>query len=123
MPPGPPHDVMVESIGSTWAVLQWQVPMEKGHPDILHYIVIAVVPDVTTALVAKTPDNSTTFNVTNLIPDTSYNFSVQGDTCALGVEAIGDSSNVVKGITDVTGNLHIVHTCTCMDASRQRIRK
>ena len=76
-PPGRPRTLAVENIGVTWIRMCWDPPFEIESP-ISYYEVIARATDNNNARLVNvsTTDNSTFFNVTGLLPGTTYNLTV-----------------------------------------------
>ena len=103
-PPGKPTNLLVEAVGGTWAVLDWVHPIMAGLQGISFYeITVVDVSGVVSDKVVFTPDGTTMMNVTNLVPVTTYSFSVLAVSKALGLEVRGQPSNVDNSTTLSTG--------------------
>ena len=103
-PPGEPTSLLVEAVGGTWAVLDWVHPLMAGLQGISFYEITAVdVSGDVSDKVVFTPDGTTMMNVTNLLPATTYSFSVLAVSRALGLEVRGQPSNVDNSTTLTTG--------------------
>ena len=88
----------------------WDAPFEVESP-ISYYEVIARATDNNNAglVNVSTTDNSTFFNVTGLLPGTTYNLTVVAVSQGGGVIARGPESTPLGNImTDVTGMCHSV---------------
>ena len=103
-PPGQPRTVAVESIGATWVLICWNSPFVAESP-ISHYEIIARASNADVAMVTVTTANSSTyFNVTGLLPGTSYELTVVAVSQGGDVIARSQESDPVQGvITGVTG--------------------
>ena len=103
-PPGQPCTVAVESIGATWVLICWNSPFIAESP-ISHYEIIARASNADVAMVTVTTANSSTyFNVTGLLPGTSYELTVVAVSQGGDVIARSQESDPVQGvITGVTG--------------------
>ena len=105
-PPGEPTNLLVEAVGGTWAVLDWVHPITAGLQGISFYKITVV--DTSGSMSDKvvfSPDSTTMINVTNLLPATTYSFSVLAVSRALGLEVRGQPSNVDNSTTLTTGEL------------------
>ena len=106
--PGTPTNLTVDSTGPTSAVLCWQQPAEVGQPGIAFYRVTATGNGM--MVMARTTDNSTRLNMTNLLPNVEYEFRVEAVAMVLDVDSPSPLSKPVTATTDVTGA--ILHVCT-----------
>ena len=102
VPPGQPTELSVDSVGATWALICWTAP--SGDSMISRYEILAREVDGSGLVNVTTGNNSTFFNVTGLLPATSYSLSVVavaegGDIVARSNES--ESSQVKTGLTGV----------------------
>ena len=75
-PPGQPRNITVESIGATWACVHWD-PLFMANTSIMHYEIIAHHVNADVAMVnVTTAKSNTCFNVTGLLPGTTYEWTV-----------------------------------------------
>ena len=100
-PPGQPRNIAVESIGATWTQIRWNLPFVAESP-ISYYEITArtsiAVVNVTTA------NSNPFFNVTGLLPGTTYELTVVAVSQGGDVIARSQESVPVEGIiTGVTG--------------------
>ena len=91
----------MDSIGTTWALVSWTAP--SGDSMISRYEILAREVDGSGLVNVTTDNNSTLFNMTGLLPATTYNFSVVavaegGDVVVRSVE-----SEPQEDTTGVTG--------------------
>ena len=107
--PGQPRTLSVETVGATWIQICWEPPLTVDFP-ISHYEVIVRAADNPDMMIRNmsTPNNSTLVNVTDLLPGTTYNFTVvavieAGEVVARGFE----SAPFTDIITGFTGKMYI----------------
>ena len=116
-PPGQPRTVAVESIGATWVLICWDPPFIAESP-ISHYEITARPTNVDVAMVTVTTANSSTFfNVTGLLPGTTYDLTVVavsqgGDVIARSQES-EPVQGIITGVTGVYSNLLVCGVCVC----------
>ena len=96
--------LLVVAVGGTWAILKWVHPMMAGLQGISFYeITVVDVSGGVSDKVVFTPDSTTIMNVTNLLPATTYIFSVLAVSRALGLEVRGQPSSADNSTTLTTG--------------------
>ena len=98
--PGRPTNLVVEETGGVWATLSWTNPTSGGLQGISHHVLTAR--DTTSSgsdRVFITTNSTSEANMTNLLPATNYNFTVQAVSKALAVEVRGQESEVAMGTT------------------------
>ena len=98
----------MDETGGTWANVCWQKPSSEGMPGIARYIVIATDTADGTTVNASTEDSATRLNVTNLLPNTQYQFVVRAVAEVLNVTDIGPVSNSASGTTTFTGKFTMI---------------
>ena len=116
-PPGQPRTLAVENIGATWLCICWDAPFEIESPISNYEIIARATDDDNTGLVnVSTTDNSTFFNVTGLLPGTTYNLTVVAVSQGGSVIARGPESAPLEDVmTEVTGKCHSVCIlCLCV---------
>ena len=103
-PPGQPLNVAVENVGATWIHVCWGRPF-NAESLISRYEITARPANVDIAMVTvTTTNNSTFFNVTGLLPGTTYDLTVVAVSQGGDVIARSQESDPVQGvITGVTG--------------------
>ena len=100
-PPGQPHNIACESIGATWIHISWDPPV-MADSLISHYEITART-DIAMVTVI-TANNNTFFNITGLLPGTTYDLTVVAVSQGGDVIARSQESEPVQGIiTGVTG--------------------
>ena len=101
VPPGRPTQLSVDSIGATWALICWTAP--SGDSMISRYEILAREVDGSGLVNMTTGNNSTFFNVTGLLPATTYSLSVVTVAEGGAVVARGSESEPEVDMTGVTG--------------------
>lgn len=104
-PPGQPRTVSMENVGATWVQITWEPPFVVEFL-ISSYEIIAQASDDFGEIIRNmpTPDNKTFVNVTNLLPGTTYNFTVVAVTQGGDVIARGPESLPLQDVsTEFTG--------------------
>jgi len=99
-PPGEPTNLLVEAVGMTWVVLDWVHPINRGLQGVRFYMITVV--DLSGGVsdkIVSTPNNETMMGVITLLPNTTYTFSVQAVSRALGLEVRSQPGNVVTATT------------------------
>ena len=81
--------------------LSWSTSNDTGGCNIEVYVITVAPLDGSDPWNITTTDNSTGYDVTGLMFDQSYNFSVRGNNC-LGV---GEESNTVTALIPKRGTL------------------
>ena len=104
VPPGPPRDFFsaVGRVGATFVSLDWDPPTDTGVPGITSYRIRALNIDI------MTNSSDTSFNVTGLLPNTNYTFTVAAVASLFGVSAEGPQSAEVNVTTGTTGGCGFV---------------
>ena len=101
VPPGQPTQLFVDSIGATWALISWTAP--SGDSMISRYEILAREVNGSGLVNVTTGNNSTFFNVTGLLPATTYSLSVVAVSEVDGIVARGNESESTWDTTGVTG--------------------
>ena len=91
----------MDSIGATWALICWTVP--SGDSMISRYEILAREVNGSGLVNVTTGNNSTFFNVTGLLPATTYSLSVVALAEGGDVVARGSESEPEVDMTGVTG--------------------
>ena len=107
--PGPPSIPAVENIGATWARVCWDAPMMADSP-ISRYQIIAREIGGAGIVTENTTTNATMFNITGLLPATTYSFTVVAISEGGDVIAISQEGPAFQDITGFTG----VCVCVCV---------
>ena len=101
VPPGQPTQLSVDSIGATCALICWTAP--SGDSMISRYEILAREVNSSALVTVITCNNSTFFNVTGLLPATTYSLSVVALSEGGVVVARGNESEPEVDMTGVTG--------------------
>ena len=103
-PPGEPHAVTTKVVGATWIFLTWEAPDMTEYPTTSYEIRRNDSQIESSPLLLTTGNNDTFFNVTDLLPGTTYELTV------VAVSRVGDviaksevDDNFVVQRTEVTG--------------------
>ena len=104
--PGQPHTLSVDGVDATSIIIGWVAPTEV-HSPITFYSInthnLNGTGRMTDIVLVNTTTNSTFFNVTNLLPGTTYELSVVAVSQGGDVIARSDPSDPATGSTEVTG--------------------
>ena len=104
--PGPPLTLAVDSIGATSALICWEPPLVADSP-ITFYSIKArnlnATGGVNGIVVRNTTTNSTFFNVTGLLPGTTYELTVVAVSQGGDILAESQASDSLPIVTKVTG--------------------
>ena len=103
--PGPPINPTVEDVGSTWVCISWIAPLVAGSP-ISHYeVIVRSLDNSQTAgmVTVSTMSSVTAFNVTDLLPGTTYKLSVVAVSQGGNAIAKSPESDPAQATTEVTG--------------------
>ena len=107
-PPGQPQSLSVDLVKATSFGVSWAAPFEADSP-ISHYVINAVNLNGTGVMsmvvTANTTTNATSFNVTGLLPGTTYEMAVVAASQGGDIVAKSLASDPVVDSTDVTGQL------------------
>ena len=98
-PPGQPGAPSLENIGATWASTSWTAPLTADSP-ISHYEVTAREVGGRGVVTLATSTPATFFNVTGLLPGTTYE---------LTVVAVSEGGDVIARSPE---SASVVHTTT-----------
>ena len=101
VPPGQPTQLSVDSIRATCALICWTAP--SGDSMISRYEILAHEVNGSGLVNVTTGYNSTFFNVTGLLPATTYSFSVVALSEGGDIVARGSESESEVDMTGVTG--------------------
>ena len=105
-PPGQPQSLSVDLVKATSFGISWTAPVEANSP-ISHYVVNALNLNSTGVMsmvvTANTTTNATSFNVTGLLPGTTYEMAVVAASRGGDVIAKSLASDPVVDSTDITG--------------------
>ena len=104
-PPSPPLTLNVDSSTATSLVLCWEAPLEFNSP-ISFYTVSAQnlnETDDSAHVIRNTTNNSTFFNVTGLLPGTTYELTVVAVSQGGDIIAKSQPSEPVVSTTGLTG--------------------
>ena len=91
----------MDSIGATWALICWTAP--SGDSMISRYEILAREVNGSGLVNVTTGNNSTFFNVTGLLPATTYSLSVVAVAEGGVIVARGSESEPEVDMTGVTG--------------------
>ena len=91
----------MDSIGATWALISWTAP--SGDSMISRYEILAREVDGSGLVNVTTNHNSTLFNMTGLLPATTYSFSVVAVAEGGDIVARSNESESSQATTVVTG--------------------
>ena len=109
--PDPPSVPAVENIGATWARVCWDAPLMAYSP-ISRYQIIAREVGGAGIVTENTTTNATFFNITGLLPVTTYSFTVVAISEGGDVIAMSQEGPASQDTTEFTGVC--VHTsCVC----------
>jgi hypothetical protein len=100
--PGAPNVPAVESIGATWARVCWDAPIIADSP-ISRYQIIGREVGGAGIVVENTTTNATFFNITGLLPATTYLFTVVAISEDGDVIATSPESMPIQDTTGFTG--------------------
>ena len=113
-PPGEPLALNAEVAGATSLLADWEEPDNLNSP-VSFYTVNARNLNSTGGMdevvVRNTSTNATFFNVTGLLPGTTYELTVVAVSQGGDIVATSPPSNTVIGTTDVTGQFQIFMLC------------
>ena len=109
--PSKPQNLVITGEGATWVTMSWEPPTERGSPEVTRYEVTTekfnstneqlMAEDTNTRL---TMSNETSLNVTGLLPNTIYVFSVIARSEVKGeVVSRSNASQTVSQTTRATG--------------------
>ena len=107
-PPSEPRAVMVKSLGATWIFITWELraPNKTEYPTICYEV--RINNSHIDAGPLTTGNNETFFNVSGLLPGTTYELTV------VAVSRVGDAiarsginANFLVKRTEVTGDLNL----------------
>ena len=88
---------------ATWASISWDPPLMADFP-YSHYDILAQAVDLHNMLnIMTTVNNSTFYNVTGLLPGTTYELTVVAVSQVSDVIARSQPSNNIQGTTAVIG--------------------
>lgn len=101
--PGPPSNPTVKFIGASWVHICWTAPLVADSPISCYEITARSLDSSTGKVTVSTMSSVTSYNVTGLLPGTTYEFTVVavsegGDVIARSLE-----SESLQKITDITG--------------------
>ena len=102
--PGPPSVPAVDSIGATWAHIRWDSSLMVNSP-ISHYQIIGREVNGVGVVTVNTTNNATFFNVSGLLPATTYSFTVVAISEGGDVMAISEESPAFQDVTGITGKM------------------
>jgi chitodextrinase len=98
-PPSQPSIPIIESSGATWAFISWNAPL-MADSSISHYEIMARAIDHDEIMTIETNTSATSFNVTGLLPGTTYELTVVAVSQGGGINARSlESDSVVFRIT------------------------
>jgi hypothetical protein len=100
--PDPPSVPAVENIGATWARICWDAPTMANSP-ISRYQIIGREVGGAGIVVENTTTNATFFNITGLLPATTYSFTVVAISEGGDVIATSQESMAMQDTTGFTG--------------------
>lgn len=98
-PPGAPRDVSISNVGSTWIRLKWSMPLV--YSSIAHYEITYADHNGNGKTIAE--NRSLTVHITDLTPETIYEFVVVAVSSADGVVGKSQPSDPVQCCTTVLG--------------------
>ena len=103
-----PHAVTVKSVGATWIFLTWEAPDNTEYPTTNYEIRRNNSQTDAGPLLLNTGNNDTFFNVTGLLPGTTYELAVVA-VSHIGnmIAKSGIDGNFVVKRTEVTGELNL----------------
>ena len=102
-PPGQPRTISIETAVATHFRVCWDPPFNFDSP-ISYYLINAHNLNSTGGMVvANTTNNATFFNVTGLLPGTTYELTVVAVSQGGGIVAMSQASDPVIDTTGVTG--------------------
>ena len=106
-PPSPVHTITVENVQAISIIVCWNPPVLEANSPISYYLIGARNLNSTGGMddvvVANTTANATLFNVTGLLPGTTYELTVVAVSQQGDVVAKSGPSHPVTATTRVTG--------------------
>ena len=100
--PGRPSIPAVENTGATWARVCWDAPIMADSP-ISRYQIIAREIGGAGIVTENTTTNATLFNITGLLPATTYSFTVVAISEGGDVIAMSQEGPPIEDTTGLTG--------------------
>ena len=99
--PNKPRNLVVDTIKATYIIVCWDAPFNSS---VSYYLIDArSLNDTGRGLVTNTSINSTFFNVTGLLPGTTYELTVVAVSQGGDVVARSQPSDPIVDTTGVTG--------------------
>ena len=104
-PPGTPRDVSISNVGSTWVKLKWSMPLV--YSSITHYEITYADHNGNGKTI--TENRNLTVHITDLTPESTYEFVVVAVSSAGGVVGKSQPSNPVQCHTTVLSKQLLRH--------------
>ena len=117
-PPGQPHTLSVKESDATLLQVCWEAPVQSDS-HISYYLIRACNLNSSAEsnkVTSNTISNETFYNVTGLLPGTTYELTVVAVSQGGNIIAEGQPSSPIVNTTGVTGmsiNCKGYDTCTC----------
>ena len=110
--PGQPRTLSVDNVEATSFLVCWEAPFTFDSP-ISYYLITATNLNDTTAevLTRNTMTNSTFYNMTGLLPGTTYKLNVAAVSQGGNIIATSEPSDPVAHTTGFTGHCSTTFSC------------
>ena len=101
--PGPPSNPTIKDVGATWVHICWTAPLVADSPISRYEIIARIVNSPIGVVIVSTVSSVTFFNVTGLLPATTYTLTVVAISEGGDVMARSPESESIQAMTEVTG--------------------